>query len=188
MRRLLTVALATVVGAAASAAVVAMRPQPGAPPQHPVWSEIEWPFPVDQWGTGKAFACTAADCGTKVEVYIRPKVGYCNCSTGVDSDAELERVGDTELLSQSVEPLGRGRPIKVGWMQGLARPYKISAGGTGVVSIAFNDECDAVVALAAVEKGDPAAVAPAVMAFLNTMPMVLWVKKELGLEFVRRDW
>jgi len=26
------------------------------------------------------------------------------------------------------------------------------------------------------------------MAFLNSNPMVLWAKKELGLEFMRRDW
>ena len=35
---------------------------------------------------------------------------------------------------------------------------------------------------------DPALVEPAVMAFLNSTPMVLWAKKELGLEFIRREW
>jgi len=36
--------------------------------------------------------------------------------------------------------------------------------------------------------GDSGVAAPAVMAFLNSNPMVLWAKKELGLEFMRRDW
>ena len=36
--------------------------------------------------------------------------------------------------------------------------------------------------------GDPALLEPAILAFLNTKPMVLWAKKELGLEFIRREW
>ena len=45
-----------------------------------------------------------------------------------------------------------------------------------------------VVAVAKLGNGNPALAEPAVMAFLNSRPMVLWAKKELGLEFVRRDW
>jgi hypothetical protein len=45
-----------------------------------------------------------------------------------------------------------------------------------------------VVAVASLGKADPDAVAPAVLSFLNSTPMVLWAKKELGLEFVRREW
>jgi len=43
-------------------------------------------------------------------------------------------------------------------------------------------------AIASLGKADPDAVAPAVLSFLNSTPMVLWAKKELGLEFVRREW
>jgi hypothetical protein len=42
--------------------------------------------------------------------------------------------------------------------------------------------------MATLGNGDPAVIAPAVMAFLNSKPMVLWAKKELGLEFVAREW
>ncbi len=155
----------------------------------PVWAEVKWPFPVDQWGTGKAFACTPADCGAKLVVYVRPKIGFCNCSTGVSDDAELERVSDTDLVSRDVQPLGSGHRVKVGWMEGLIRAYQASgqAGGR-LLSVAFNDECDVVVAVAAVDQVDSAVAEPAVMAFLDSRPMVLWAKKELGLEFVRRDW
>jgi hypothetical protein len=35
----------------------------------PVWAEVKWPFPIDQWGTGRAFACKAADCGSEPRVH-----------------------------------------------------------------------------------------------------------------------
>ncbi len=158
-------------------------------PIEPVWAETQWPFPIDEWGTGKAFVCQPANCGVKVEVFIRPKIGYCNCSTGVSDDAELERVSDTGLVAR--KPLARaaGTPIKVGWMDGRSRLYApdVKADGS-LLSVAFNDECDVVVALARIGEGGSTAVAPAAIAFLQSKPMVLWAKKELGLEFARRDW
>jgi hypothetical protein len=155
----------------------------------PVWSEIRWPFLLDQWGVGKAYVCQPADCGVRIDVFIRPKIGFCNCATGVSDDAELERVADTDLISPTVRPLGPGRPVKVGWMYGLSRTYQVPDGKPDerVLSVAFNDGCDVVVALAALGKADDAA-ARAVIAFLNSTPVVLWAKKELGLEFVRREW
>ena len=156
----------------------------------PVWAEAKWPFPMDQWGLGKAFVCSAADCGAQVNVYVRPKIGFCNCATGVSDEAELERVADTELLRAKTRALGSGRPIKVGWMRGMSRSYSASDGETGerLVSVAYNDECDVVVAVARFANGDPVVLEPAILAFLNTNTMVLWAKKELGLEFIRRQW
>jgi len=186
-----TVALA-LAGAvlAGSLATFGMRaPQPAAEAPLPLttasFSEAKWPFPIDQWGVGRAFACATADCGAKVELYVRPKVGFCNCSTGVSDDAELERVADTELISAQAKPLGPGRPIRIGWMDGRARAYR--AGKSGLVSVAFNDECDVVVAVAATGSADPEAVAAGVLKFLDSRPMVLWAKKELGLEYVYRE-
>ena len=49
----------------------------------PAWNEVQWPFAMDQWGKGKAFRCKAADCGAEVAVYVRAKIGFCNCATGV---------------------------------------------------------------------------------------------------------
>ncbi len=130
------------------------------------------------------------DCGIKVDLYIRPKIGFCNCATGVSDDAELERVGDADLVGRRVRPRAPGRPIKVGWMTGMSRTYAASDGETSesLLSVAFNDECDVVVALAALGAGDRAMFEPAVIGFLNSTEMVLWAKKELGLEFVRREW
>jgi hypothetical protein len=156
----------------------------------PAWAEAKWPFLVDQWGTGKAFVCMPTDCGAKVEVYVRPKIGFCNCSTGVSDDKELERVADTALVATQVWPLGPGRAVKIGWMEGLSRAYRVAdeRGGRRLLSVAFNDECDVVVAVALLRDGDPAVLEPAVVDFLKSKPMVLWAKKELGLEFVARQW
>jgi hypothetical protein len=155
-----------------------------------VWTETRWRFLQDQWGIGKAFVCMPADCGVKIDLFVRPKIGFCNCSTGVSDDNELERVADTDLISPKVRPLGPSSPVKIGWMRGLSRPYLVSDDKPNerLLSVAFNDECDVVVALASLGEGDPTVVAPAVIAFLNSTPMVLWAKKELGLEFVRREW
>ncbi|HLH94552.1 MAG TPA: hypothetical protein VKW08_05475 [Xanthobacteraceae bacterium] len=185
--------LAVVVGTAllaGSAAVFGLHAPARSAAIAPVWTEVKWPFPVDQWGTGRAFVCAAADCDTEVHLYVRPKIGFCNCATGVSDDAELERVADTELISRGIAPLDQGRPIKVGWMEGRIRAYRSSGevSGEQLLSAAFNDECDVVVAVAALKHGDPAVIGPAVLSYLNTTPMVLWAKKELGLEFVSRQW
>jgi hypothetical protein len=181
---------------AGSAAVLALRALPPAQETfaakfetnfEPVWSDAAWPFPQDQWNAGRVFVCQAADCGVRVDVFLRPKIGFCNCSTGVSDDAELERVSDTALLSRDVAPIGSGRPIKVAWMDGRSRAYR-SASGQNLLSFAFNDECDAVVAVARLDNGDPAMIEPAVLRLLNTRPVVLWTKTELGLEFVKREW
>jgi hypothetical protein len=155
-----------------------------------VWTETKWPFLQDQWGIGKAFVCMPADCGVRVDVFVRPKIGFCNCSTGVSDDTELARVADTDLISPKVRPLGPSSPVKIGWMRGLSRSYLASdeKPDKRLLSVAFNDECDVVVALASFGKGDPTVVAPAVISFLSSRSMVLWAKKELGLEFVRREW
>jgi hypothetical protein len=181
---------------AGSAAVFGLRTPGASVPKatiEPAWTEAKWPFLLDQWGIGRAFVCEPADCGVKVEVTIRPKIGFCNCSAGVYDDNELERVADTDLKSRKFQPLGPSRPIKVGWMDGLSRPYvaideESGAARERLISIAFNDGCDAVVALAALGSGDPDVIEPAVIDFLKTRSLVLWVKKELGLEYVYREF
>jgi hypothetical protein len=150
------------------------------------FNEEKWPFLLDEWGVGKAFVCKPSVCGVKVEVYIRPKIGFCNCATGVSDDQELERVADTDLVTANALPAGPGHPVKVGWMKGLSRRYQASGGN--LLSIAFNNECDVVVAVATLGPGDPSVIEPAVMAFLRSDPVVQWAKKELGLELVRRVW
>jgi hypothetical protein len=146
------------------------------------WSEIKWPFPLDQWGTGRAFRCSAAGCGVAVEIFLRPKLGFCNCATGVSDDAELDRVGDLELLSDKFEGLGEGRPVAVAWMRGRSRPYRVAipyASPRTALAIAFNDKCDVIVATVLADQ--VAAAERAALAFLNSDLVRRWAERELGL-------
>jgi len=147
-----------------------------------VWSEVKWPFPMDQWGLGRAFQCRAADCNTDISLYLRAKLGFCNCTTGVSDDAELDRVGDLELLSSKFDGLRDGRPINVGWMKGRSRPYRVTmayAPARTALAIAFNDKCDVVVATVVAK--DMAAAERAALSFLNGDLVLRWAEKELGL-------
>jgi hypothetical protein len=147
----------------------------------PVWTEISWPFPVDQWGGGWAFQCKAADCGVDVKVYLRPKIGFCNCQTGVADDEELDRVGDVDIVGSEGSALGPGRPIAVRSMKGRSRGYKVAApSARSVLSLAFNSRCDVTVATV-VADGDPVAQEQAVLEFLNGDLVVHRVEEVLGL-------
>src|SRR5712691_1022054 len=138
---------------------------------HPTWTEVKWPFPLDQWGVGRAFVCRAADCGGEVDLYLRAKLGFCNCTTGVSDDAELDRVGDLELLSGTFNGLSDGRPIAVGWMNGRSRPYHVSmryGAPRTAIAIAFNDKCDVVVTTVVAERNLTSAAEGAALEFLNS--------------------
>ena len=131
LAHLAAIAVAGTAFIAGSAAVFGLRAPVNPSAMEPAWTEVKWPFLLDQWGLGKAFVCMPADCGSKVDVYVRPKIGFCNCSTGVSDDAELERIGDTDLVSPEIRPLGPARPVKVGWMEGLLRAYRVGLRAVG---------------------------------------------------------
>ena len=148
----------------------------------PTWREIAWPFPIDEWGKGRAYRCAAADCGSEVDVYLRSKIGFCNCSTGVSDDAELERLSDFRLAGGAPSALTEGHPVGVAWMKGRSRAYTLPGflSRRAMISIAFNNDCDALVATA-LTQGDAAAVERRVIAFLNSEVVARWAKNELGL-------
>ena len=154
------------------------------PPSHPKFAETRWPFPTDEWGEGKAFRCEAADCGVEVNVYIRPKIGFCNCSTGVSDDNELDRLSDFNLIGDKPLVLGPGHEITIAWMKGRARAYAVAepyrAPGSAL-AIAFNDHCDAMVATATVAHDRPGLIEPSVIDFLNSEVVVHWAEATLGL-------
>jgi hypothetical protein len=147
------------------------------------FAEVKWPFPLDQWGIGRAFRCAPADCGVEVHVYLRAKIGFCNCSTGVADDEELDRVGDLELYSEKFYGLAGGRQIAVGWMTGRSRPYKVAipyAQPRDMVAIAFNDKCDVMVATVVAERDQVAVAERFAIGFLNGDTVLRWAKAELG--------
>lgn len=150
----------------------------------PMWTEVAWPFPLDQWGTGKAFACRPADCGSEVHVYLRAKLGFCNCATGVADDDDLDRMSDFELVGGEFIPLASGRPVRIGTMKGRDRAYALASANTlakSALSIVFNDRCDMVVATVLLPHDRPATIEPAVISFLNSPGMLRWTEVTLGL-------
>lgn len=155
-----------------------------APPSHPKFAEVRWPFPTDEWGEGKAFRCAAADCGVEVSVYIRAKIGFCNCLTGVSDDNELDRLSDFNLMGEKPSVLGAGHEINIAWMKGRSRAYAVAApyrAPGSALAIAFNDRCDAIVATATVAHDPPTAIEPSVIEFLNSEVIVHWAEVTLGL-------
>lgn len=153
-------------------------------PSRPVWTEVRWPFAKDEWGQGKAFRCAAADCGVEVSVYIRAKIGFCNCTTGVSDDDELARLSDFVLMGEKPSATGPGRPINVRWMKGRSRGYTVANSGwspKSAIAVAFNDRCDAIVATALVGHQRPVAIEPSVIDFLNSKTISDWAEVAIGL-------
>jgi hypothetical protein len=146
--------------------------------------EVKWPFLRDQWGDGRAFRCAAADCGVEVSLYLRPKIGFCNCDTGVSDDAELDRVGDLELFSDKFIALGNGYEIRVGWMEGRSRPYRVDvpyARSFTAQAMAFNEKCDVMVATVVAPLDRLPEASRLALEFLNGDMIVKWAKAEFGV-------
>ena len=189
MKTVIAVALAGLGGLLGSAALFASKPsdvgETAARDTRPSWTEIGWPFPIDQWGSGKAFNCKPSDCGAEINLYVRAKIGFCNCATGVADDEELERVGDLPLVgSPPYSAAGPGRPVAAARMQGRSRPYLIigSFGSpTSALALALNDRCDVIVATAIVNGRPPISAEDAVIRFLNSDVISRWADMALGL-------
>ncbi len=135
------------------ASVLTLGALPGAAalePAAPAWREIAWPFPRDGWPAGRAFRCNEAACGG-IEIYIRPKLGFCNCDSGVADDDEVDRVSDLDLISPRFAPLQPGEPIRMAGMSGRARAYELQMPDEtrrAAVGIAVSQRCDLFVAVA----------------------------------------
>jgi hypothetical protein len=186
MTRSRTVAIGAVLGAVLGGSAVFLAAKPPADSQRTssgevtAWSEAAWPFPIDQWGQGWAYQCKPADCGIEVSLYLRPKLGFCNCQTGVADDQELDRVSDVDLVGSERSALAPGRPITVQWMKGRSRGYKVAApSAKPVLELAFNDRCDVIVATV-LAGDDPLAQEAAVLEFLNGDLIRHWAVQVLG--------
>jgi hypothetical protein len=171
MRRLLTafaVAICTLTGGAG---------QQPARSDIEGWREIAWPFPRDGWPAGRAFRCVIEACGGDVEVYVRPKIGFCNCDSGVADDDEVDRVADLDLMSERFAPLEAGRVTRIADMPGRLRSYDLQmADGSRhtAIGIAVSRRCDLLVAVAQ-GKGAAPDVARVAQDFLGSREMERWM-------------
>ncbi|HLH93646.1 MAG TPA: hypothetical protein VKW08_00870 [Xanthobacteraceae bacterium] len=163
---------------------VGIASMPGAGvPMHAAWHEVKWPFPLDEWGTGHAFRCEASDCGGGIDLYLRAKVGFCNCTTGVSDNADLDRVSDIELYSETFRGLTDGHAVDVGRLKGRSRLYHVTipyAAPRDILAIAFNDQCDVAVATVAADGERLANTEALALDFLKSDPVQRWARAELG--------
>ena len=146
------------------------------------WREIAWPYPRDGWPAGRAFRCAIETCGGEVEVYVRPKLGFCNCDTGVSDDEEVDRVADLDLISERFVALEAGHAIRIAGMPGRSRSYELQmADGSrhGAIGIAVSHRCDVLVAVAQ-GSGVAPDVQRAALEFLGTSEMTRWMTAAMG--------
>ena len=144
------------------------------------WREIAWRFPRDGWPAGRAFRCDS--CGKGVELYVRPKIGFCNCDTGVADDDEVDRVADLDLISETFVPTEAGKVVRVADMAGRSRSYdlKMSDGSQhAAIGIALSHRCDLLVAVAQ-GRADAATLERAALDYLASDAMHHWMIAALG--------
>src|SRR3974390_48400 len=144
-----------------------------------VWSQEAWPFPIDQWGMGQAFGCSGGPCGAGLHLYLRAKIGFCRCATGVSDDDEIERVGDLELIGPDYKALASGHPVTAGLMIGRARFYAVARplqSALPVLTIALANKCDAIVATVTAEPQAQSVAEAHPLDFLRSAAVQHWVE------------
>jgi hypothetical protein len=176
MRRALPIALAIAV--CTLSGVVAYV---GARPAVAGWQEIAWPFPRDGWPAGRAFRCDTALCGGEIELYVRPKVGFCNCDSGVADDDEVDRVADLDLISARFVAIEPGKAVQVAGMSGRIRNYRLQMQDGSqhtAAGLAVSRRCDLLVAVAQ-GKGEATGLERAALGFLAQGDVTQWMTAAL---------
>jgi hypothetical protein len=176
MRRPLLAALVVTIGTLSSVAAYV-----GARPAAAGWREIAWPFPRDGWPAGRAFRCDAALCGEAIELYVRPKIGFCNCDSGVADDDEVDRVADLDLISERFVALEPGNVVEVAGMSGRIRNYSLQMQDGSqhmAAGLALSRRCDLLVAVAQGE-GEASGVQRAALSFLAKGDITQWMTAAL---------
>ncbi|WP_315701461.1 MULTISPECIES: hypothetical protein [unclassified Bradyrhizobium] len=145
------------------------------------WREIAWPFPRDGWPAGRAFRCQSSSCVPDSEIYLRAKLGFCNCDTGVADDDEVDRVADIDLISPRFVAHEAGRAVRVAELSGRARSYDLETGGAshGAVGFALSHRCDLMVAVIEGRAAQPL-LQDAAQQFLASHEVRRWMMAALG--------
>src|SRR4051812_31407 len=146
------------------------------------WQEIAWPYPRDGWPAGRAYRCAAAVCGEEIDLYVRPKLGFCNCDSGVADDDEVDRVADLDLISAQFTPLAPGKVVHVANMPGRMRSYALrnsDGAPRSAIGIAASRRCDLVVAVV-LSKAASSGVADAALNLLESTALVTWMTASMS--------
>jgi len=147
------------------------------------WQEIAWNFPRDSWPAGRAFRCASCgEDGAAVELYVRPKIGFCNCDTGVADDDEVDRVADLDLISERFVPREAGHAVRLAEMNGRARRYDLwTSDGShhAAIGFALSHRCDLLVAVAQ-GRANAEELQRVALAFLKSDAIHHWMLASLG--------
>jgi hypothetical protein len=141
------------------------------------WREIAWPFPRDGWPAGRAFRCATERCGDEIEMYVRPKAGFCNCDSGIADDDEVDRVTDLDLMSERFVALEPGKAIRIAGMPGRLRTYDLrmpDGSQHAAVGMAVSRRCDLLVAVAQ-GTGAVSGIQRVALDFLGSSDMARWM-------------
>jgi hypothetical protein len=137
---------------------------------HPAFYATAWPFLLDQWGRGQAFRCAAADCGAQTTLYVRSKVGFCDCFNHVDDDDDIDRLTDFDLVgSDRVVPLAGGQVISVAGEPARTRAFRLDGrdGTRQLAAVVVATDCQALVGMLVSDRDAAPAVAAAALGVLS---------------------
>lgn len=180
--------LGTITAALAVVTVLATVPShsdehamPTAANTPPEWREVQWSAPFDPWPKGREFLCSGGACGSELRLTIRPKIGFCNCATGVADDDELDRVGDLDLIGDDFSGSEEGHTIAIGTLQGRIRAYRVRNGAraSAALGLAAAANCSVVVATASGDRTQAETTRAVVLTFLQRPEMVLWAQRSI---------
>lgn len=147
------------------------------------WQEVGWPHPRDAWPAGRAFRCGSPDCGGGIELTVRPKIGFCNCTTGVTDDVEVDAVSDLDLVSADFRPAKPGESVTIGGMPGLTRSYTLHMPDGSVrlgAGFAVSRRCDLVVGASHGPGAGSAEAQRAIAELLGSEPVLAWLGSFMG--------
>lgn len=185
-RRLVPIAaaaLGSLVGAGLLVGWLGQRPAGAGSAHGTEWQEVAWPFARDAWPPGRAYRCDAAACGQALVVTIRPKLGFCNCATGVSGDSEVDAVSDVDMLSEDFVPVQDGERLVVGDLVGRLRTYtlnmpdgrKLAAAG-----MALSKRCDVIAAAVLGERSGSKAALESITRLIDSPLVAAWLRGQLG--------
>ena len=93
-------------------------------------------------------------------------------------------MADLELFSPKFFGLTHGDDIRVGWMRGLSRIYQVDIPYDRVrpiLAMAFNQNCDVMVATVVAPLDQLPGAERHVLAFLNGEPILKWARAQFGI-------
>jgi hypothetical protein len=108
---------------------------------------------------------------------VRPKIGFCNCDSGVADDDEVDRVADLDLISERFVAVEAGQPLRIAEMRGRLRAYELTMRDHSrrvAVGIAVSRRCDLLVAVAH-GNGTAAGVQAIALKLLGSNDMTRWM-------------